>query len=205
MRGVKILAATGLAIVAAVAFSVSSASAQVPHSADCSFTGLPGIATADASHSPHTGGVESVQQDASLAEHGDNLILDFDHGSFEFGGTGTCVVYEGLPGEPRVANLTISSRGTYANQICGTGSLDSPVGSAAISGLLNDVTYHIEFIATHGVLRGTADHNLDDNPGSLSGVVSITPITGSCAGGTGPTSGVTRFTVAGDVTFVENP
>jgi hypothetical protein len=208
MRAFKILAAAGMAIIAAMAFSFSSASAGDPsHTADCSFTGLAGTATPDATHAPHTAGVESFQQDASIAEHGDNVILDFDHGSYTFTGTGTCVVNEGNPGDPRVANVTIASSGTYANQICGTGTATSASGNTTVkqgtTDLVNSVAYSIDFKGGTGPLTGTANHQKDNNPVKLAGVVNITPSQGSCATGTGPTSGVTQFSVAGDFAWSE--
>jgi hypothetical protein len=213
MRALRILVAAGLMIVGVMAFSVSSASAQAPHSADCGFSGLAGTADPFGPHEGHATGVESVLTDANHTDHGGNVLLDQDHGRYNFSGQGTCVINDGGP--PRVANVAIASTGVYANTICGTGTasaVDGRTNAEEGTGaqdlttvrengvdLVNDVAYSIDFRAGKGTLTGTADHAADNKPGTISGVVNITPAGGNCAN-----TDVQAFQVAGDFVTREN-
>jgi hypothetical protein len=216
MRAFKVLAATGLTIVAVLAFGVGAASADPDHLADCAFSGLAGTADPFPPHEGHATGVESVLTDISNTDHGGNIILDQDHGRYTFAGDATCVISDDAG--QRAAPVTIDSTGVYANTICGTGTASSVEGRTnaeegsgrqdlttikenGITDLVNDVSYSIDFRAGNGVLLGSADHNPEathDHSGTLLGFVHITPDTGNCA-----TTDVQAFDVAGDFVIDE--
>jgi hypothetical protein len=208
MRALRILAAAGLMVVGVMAFGVGSASAQAPHSADCAFSGLAGTADPFGPHEGHATGVESVLTDANHTDHGGNVLLDQDHGRYQFSGQGTCVL--NLGGPPTVANVAISSTGVYANTICGTGTASAVDGRTnseegngnadltTVGNLVHTVSYNIDFRAGKGTLTGAATHAADGRRGTINGVVNITPAGGNCAN-----TDVQAFQVAGDFVFAE--
>jgi hypothetical protein len=201
-----------LTALVAGALSLGSADASAQdHSMDCGFSGLVGTADPFLPHE-HAAGVESVATDLANSDHGGHVLLDQDHGRYTFSGNGTCVIDDGGP--QRVATVTISSTGVYANTVCSTGNASAVDGRTNAeegtgfadwtsvregqSDLFNDVAYDIDFTGGNGVLEGTADHNLDDRRGALTGFVRITPQVGNCL-----TTDVQVFQVAGSFHWAE--
>lgn len=186
-----------------MAFGGASASAGTY---TCSFDGLAGTANSD---DPADGGVSSVQRDLE-----DNDLLDFDAGSYEFTGGGTCIHVDNDDGSDGtgVYTGTISSTGRYNNQICGTGTATSnaanggstsvtvegsPTGNplADAEGPVSDVDYHIDFTGGNGLLTINSATNANGETGGGAGYVNIHPSQGNCVN-----ESVKEFLVSGSFT-----
>jgi len=124
----------------------------------------------------------------------------FNYGSAPVTGAPLCQVVAEVGTDdlgPEVAgSCSLNASGTYANIICGTGTtgggaLNGASDTATLSGepeggTFTTISYGITFVASVGVVLGTATGGEDS--GTLGGVVQITPASGNCV------SGVTSFT-----------
>ena len=170
------------AVLAASAFAMMASSAAASDIAVCQFSGLAG----------------ALNPPIPAAAHDPGGPTTIETGTYHFGGTATCARGDTDPGQSGNSgrfDVNITSDGSYANQVCGTGTADGtdPTKTVVTSpdpraeGPLQSV-YHIAFTAGQGKMDIT-DFVLLGDPlspagkhGTGAGFVNITPtMGGDCA------------------------
>jgi hypothetical protein len=152
------------------------------------FGALPALAAEDTDVCSFQGLAGSLTPPIPAITHGSGGT-----GTYHFDGTGTCVkVDQAESGNSGVYTVSISSDGSYANQLCGTGTADgghfgfSPASITSTSPGFEgpmQVTYHIGFTAGVGQMTVENFGILGDRKGARtggtgSGLVSILPTQG---------------------------
>jgi hypothetical protein len=190
----KRLSVLAIAAVAA-SFAAVPANAAAAETATCAFTGLAGKITP---------GVRAILNGTGGG------------GTYEFGGNANCVYSNG--GAPISSPATITSFGSFTNDICSTGTAFGDTNNFDLAlkkgtridfqaaGIpdINQVDYQIRFVGGQGLLRGgnqttkpngaTGTVN-NDSSYSAGGYVDIRPSVGDCV-----TTDVTEFAVTGTFT-----
>ena len=219
LRRIAVLAS--LATVGAMFVGGSSAQAALGDNLTCVFTGVSGTLADDTNPA---NGIPGAAQDFGFdpANPGvpTDLGPDVETGTYNFSGSANCAGRIGpttvTPNpSPTGSNATISSAGTYENDICGTGWANDPSGGGTsvdvttIAGgpEVTNIGYEVRFTAGAGALNiggkstkpATAGNNLVGNYIGV-GAVSILPQAGdSCVNGQ-----VKQFDVRGGFAGVDN-
>ena len=167
MSKIKNVALSAALTVCAFAAMTSAASAQ--DIVACQFSGLAG----------------ALNPPIPAAAHDPGGTATIETGTYHFGGTALCAKTDtdaGQSGNSGSYDVNISSDGSYANQVCGTGTADSTTPAVLMSpfsGWEGPVTavYHIDFTA--GIGRMTiSDFTMGGKHGTGAGAVNITPTSG---------------------------
>ena len=176
--------ALGAIAAIAASFAVAVPSASAAEVASCTFNGLAGNITP---------GVPAV-----LGPNGPTG----GSGTYTFGGSALSCSYANSATGVTVPSTaaTITSRGSFANLVCSTGTADGDPGAGGTTinfadPRVPDVTsasYHIQFVGGQGVMTVAS---FNGQPVTGGGYVKIVPHTGNCI-----TEDVTEFDVAGSFT-----
>ena len=167
MKSIALSAALAICAFAAMT-SVASASDVVA----CQFSGLAG----------------ALNPPIPAAAHDPGGPTTIETGTYHFGGTATCAKADtdaGQTGNTGRYDVNITSDGSYANQVCGTGTADSTTPASVSSPLAGwegplTAVYHIAFTGGNGKMDITDAVVTGDGGkhGTGIGVVIITPTNG---------------------------